>query len=364
MNKTHVIAFYLPQFHPTEDNDKWWGKGFTEWTNVGKARPLYPGHYQPKVPADLGYYDLRLPEVREKQAELARMAGIEAFCYYHYWFGGGKQELEYPFNEVLNSGKPDFPFCLCWANESWHAKFWNKDGTCKKKVLIEQRYIGERDYIYHFQSLLDAFRDKRYYKIDDKPVFMLYRPLEFLDVANFISTWRNLAKENNINDIYFIAQTTMRADIDRILSLGFDAVNYVGLWEWKSRNLFCSKLKRYFFSKILNIPYIHRYSDMVNKLSLMNREYEDSKVFPTIIPNWDHTPRSGVGGYVLHGSTPNLFQKHVRTVLNNMRNKSINRRYLFLKSWNEWGEGNYMEPDLKYGCRYINVLSKELEDEE
>ena len=116
-NRTHVIAFYLPQFHPTKDNDRWWGKGFTEWTNVGKARSLYPGHYQPRVPADLGYYDLRLPEVRKEQAVLARKAGIEAFCYYHYWFGEGKQELDYPFKEVLRLNEPDFPFCLCWANE-------------------------------------------------------------------------------------------------------------------------------------------------------------------------------------------------------------------------------------------------------
>ena len=136
--KARVIAFYLPQYHPTIDNDKWWGKGFTEWTNVGKAKPLFHGHYQPKVPADLGYYDLRLPEIREEQAKMAREAGIEGFCYYHYWFGNGKRELERPFNEVLRLGKPEYPFCLCWANESWHAKLWNKDGNYSSKMLIEQ----------------------------------------------------------------------------------------------------------------------------------------------------------------------------------------------------------------------------------
>ena len=139
MSRPKVIAFYLPQFHPTPHNDEWWGKGFTEWTNVGKAKPLFWGHYQPKVPADLGYYDLRLSEVREAQAELAREAGIYGFCYYHYWFGDGKEELELPFDEVLRLGKPDIPFMLCWANESWHKKFWNKDGIgTSKQVLVEQ----------------------------------------------------------------------------------------------------------------------------------------------------------------------------------------------------------------------------------
>ena len=364
MSKAHVIAFYLPQFHPTPDNDKWWGKGFTEWTNVGKARPLFPGHYQPRIPADLGYYDLRLPIVREEQVDLARRSGIEAFCYYHYWFGEGKQELDYPFKEVLKLGKPDFPFCLCWANKSWHAKFWNKNGGCTKKMLIEQRYLGIEDYKLHFYSLLSAFKDCRYYKIDDRPVFMIYRPLEFPDVVNFITVWRKLAKENSMRDFYFMAQTTMRADIDKILSLGFDAVNYVGLWEWKTENRILNKIKRRFYSDILHMPYIHKYSDMVKKLSMINREYEDSKVFPTIIPNWDHTPRSGRGGYILHGSTPQLFSNHVKSIFDNIKVKPVEKRYVFLKSWNEWGEGNYMEPDLKFGDNYINVLSKELRNEE
>ena len=157
--KARVIAFYLPQYHPIPENDKWWGKGFTEWTNVGRAKPLFRGHYQPRVPADLGYYDLRLPEVREAQAELAREAGIEGFCYWHYWFGNGKRLLERPFNEVLASGKPDFPFCLAWANESWKGFLHGVKGH---NTLIEQNYFGADDYETHFREILPAFLDHRY----------------------------------------------------------------------------------------------------------------------------------------------------------------------------------------------------------
>ena len=153
-----ILALYLPQFHPFPENDEWWGKGFTEWTNVGKAKKLYPGHYQPKVPSEFGYYDLRLPEVREAQVELAKEAGVTGFCYYHYWFEAGFEELERPFNEVVESGKPDFPFCLCWANESWYSKFWNKDGTAQKKLLAEQKYLGHDDEEKHFVTTQHPYR--------------------------------------------------------------------------------------------------------------------------------------------------------------------------------------------------------------
>ena len=157
-----VIALYLPQFHPIPENDKWWGPGFTEWMNVVKGKPLFKGHVQPKIPADLGFYDLRLPETREAQAQLAREAGIEGFCYYHYWFGG-KQLLERPFNEVLSSGKPDFPFCLCWANHSWSNKTWNRKSNLQaNSMLIEQTYPGDEDDREHFMNVLPAFKDKRF----------------------------------------------------------------------------------------------------------------------------------------------------------------------------------------------------------
>lgn len=358
MSKVRVIAFYLPQYHPTIDNDKWWGKGFTEWTNVGKARPLFPGHYQPRIPADLGYYDLRLPEVREQQAKLAREAGIEGFCYYHYWFGNGKRELERPFDEVLTSGKPDFPFMLCWANESWHSKFWNKDGSVSKKLLVEQTYPGDEDIVSHFQFVLQAFKDKRYITIDEKPVFMIYQPDHYEEVSHFMDVWRDLAVRNGLPGIFFIASLLHDGSDERVNALkemGFDAVNTVRLWDAFKKKVGGYK---YIIMKIVRmlfgIPYLVRYKKIV--ADMLTKVERRKDVFPTIVPNWDHSPRSGRSAMVLTGATPDVFSRHIDDVLSIVNEKPIERRLIFLKSWNEWGEGNYVEPDLRYGKQYIEVM--------
>lgn len=357
MNKPKVIAFYLPQYHPTPDNDKWWGKGFTEWTNVGKAKPLFPGHYQPKVPADLGYYDLRLPEVREAQAELAREAGIYGFCYYHYWFGNGKEELELPFNEVLRLGKPDFPFMLCWANESWHKKFWDKDGNGNsKKVLIEQLYPGTKDHIDHFYRLLPAFKDPRYIKIDGKLAFMIYMPDDFPNVRNFFELWNNLAKKEGLNGFFFICQIRHNintAKIEEQFNNGYDGVNTMRLFDAikLKKNLskrFMEKLCKVLF----NSPIKQTYNSISNHF-ISKEDYREG-VYATIIPNWDHTPRSGRNGVVVTDATPSNFKAHVKNAMSYA--KESNKDILFLKSWNEWGEGNYMEPDLLNGKGYIEAM--------
>jgi lipopolysaccharide biosynthesis protein len=184
-----LIAFYLPQFHPIPENDAWWGPGFTEWTNVAKARPLYKGHKQPRLPADLGFYDLRLPETRERQADMARDAGIEGFCYWHYWFGGGRRILERVFDEVLASGKPNYPFCLAWANHSWSG-VWQ---GMPKNVLIEQTYPGPADFQAHFHAVLPAFRDPRYLTVGGKPIFLVFSALDLPDTKEFTDLWNELA---------------------------------------------------------------------------------------------------------------------------------------------------------------------------
>ena len=354
---SEVIAFYLPQYHPTIHNNEWWGEGFTEWTNVAKAKPLYPGHYQPKVPADLGFYDLRMPEIRKKQVELAKQAGVTGFCYYHYWFGNGEQELELPFNQVVESGEPDFPFCLCWANETWSRKFWNKDGNVsEKKDLAVQKYLGVEDDITHFYSLLSAFKDKRYIRVDGKLLFMIYRPLAFKDISKFIILWNRLAKENGLEGFHFVGYSLkVNEEYHLLKELGFDSVCSCRLGNTSKRNLFW--LFRRAISIFTKIPIIIPYKKIAPKL-IQDFEREHVDVYPTMLPNWDHTPRSGCNGYLYSNCEPQIFEKHALDVLSAITEKPTKHRICFLKSWNEWGEGNYMEPDLKFGHGYIDALNR------
>ena len=360
--KARVIAFYLPQYHPTDTNNKFYGQGFTEWTNVGKAKPLFRGHYQPKVPADLGFYDLRYPEIRQQQAELAKEAGIEGFCYYHYWFGNGKQELDIPFKKVVESGEPDFPFCLCWANQSWYSKFWDKDN--KKDILVaEQKYDDAKGIEKHFYSLLAAFKDKRYITINGKLLFMIYRPLEYPRITFFMKKWQELANMNGLPYFYFIGQATNDKQAEKMLKIGLDGVNIVRkddfLHHFKYNNIvtkFLNKIKR----ALGLAPYHYNYKNIYTSFIQPNGIEKRQNIFPTLIPNWDHSPRSGKKGSVFYNSTPDNFALHLNDALNVIKEKDDENKILFLKSWNEWGEGNYVEPCLKYGKGYINVLKSKL----
>lgn len=377
--KARVIAYYLPQFHPIPENDKYWGKGFTEWTNVAKAKPLFKGHYQPRIPADLGFYDLRLPEVREQQAQMAREAGIEGFCYWHYWFGNGKRLLQRPFNEVLQSGKPDFPFCLAWANHSWKTSTWENGG--KDRMIVEQRYLGEEDYTMHFQEVLPAFRDKRYITIEGKPLFAIFDPYNFQDVSNFIKTWQRLAKENGLKGIYFIAMSNSTSTLQRnadgtlkrvtpnlqsservyndLLNLGFDGINSFG----KSRaEMLCMGKYARIAKKLLHqyLPFLPTHRINYEKITQHFFAPEDSwqNVYPSIFPQWDRTPRAGNSEGVYVNTTPTTFKKHIQNALNVIKNKDMEHRILFLRAWNEWGEGNYVEPDLKYGHGFLDAIKE------
>ncbi len=377
--KSRVIALYLPQFHPIPENDKWWGAGFTEWTNVANAKPLFKGHIQPRIPADLGFYDLRIPEVRERQAELAREAGVEAFCYYHYWFGG-KQLLEHPFNEVLASGKPDFPFCLCWANHTWSNKTWQRKSALQNdSILIEQIYPGEQDNVAHFYTLLPAFRDKRYLTVDGKLLFAIYQPIDFPGVTEFIDTWRRLAKENGLPGFHFVGMVASTftfkfmpdgsrqkalpnlessADIfNHILSLGFDSVNSIGkrrgemLCEGKIKNLTKTILRK------IGLPsgsIRYDYANTVKNFFAPEDSWEN--VYPTIIPQWDRTPRVASMDGIYVNVTPEKFEQHIKQAIDIVKDKSDEHKIIFLKSWNEWGEGNYVEPDAYFGHGLLNAI--------
>ncbi len=365
MNKPRILALYLPQFHPIPENDEWWGKGFTEWTNVGNAKKYFNAHYQPRVPADLGYYDLRVAETRQAQADLASRYGVEGFLYWHYWFGNGKRLLERPFNEVLESGKPDFPFALAWANESWKGF---AHGLTNRNVLIEQTYPGDEDIIAHFNAILPALKDKRYIKVNGKPLFMIYKPHQLPNPKHFIEIWQSLAKENGLAGIYFVAHHQTIAfhngapeeeTFAEMLGYGFDAVNFVRLTKFLELQGFLTKvwsrLNRFF----KGIPLAYPYKKFIPHFSA---DIDGNpKAIPSIVSGWDHTPRSKKDGLVMTGYTPELLGKHIEKVLSCLKNKPQENRIVILKSWNEWAEGNYMEPDLKYGCQFLEILKDNLD---
>lgn len=358
--KARIIAFYLPQYHPIPENDAWWGRGFTEWTNVGKAKPLFRGHYQPKVPADLGYYDLRLPIVREMQAEMARSCGIEGFCYWHYWFGEGRQLLEMPFNEVLKTGNPDYPFCLGWANHSWADKTFNSKGTVNR-ILVEQKYPGKEDMVSHFLHVLPAFLDRRYIRVDDRPLFLIFSPQTMPDTELFVKTWQELAHERGFQ-IHFVAHISGQDDPEKFLSLGYDAVNTNRLFDVFKKELTFfergwGKFSRVVFKRGLRIDYGRASKSFVDSVDARENFY------PTLIPNWDHSPRSGRNGHILVHESPEKFQRHVEKVLDIVKGKDDEHKIVFLKSWNEWGEGNYMEPDLRFGHGFMDALASAIKIE-
>lgn len=385
MSKPRVIAFYLPQYHPTPHNDEWWGKGFTEWTNVARAKPLFRGHEQPHIPGELGFYDLRLPQVREAQAELAKAYGIYGFCYYYYRFERDKNELELPLNEVLKSGKPDFPFMICWANESWHKKFWKYDGTCEKQILAEQKYGNKQDYRDFFYEVLPLFQDNRYIKIDGKPAFMIYKPKDFANVSEFIKVWNNLANENGLEGIHFIGfsvadsiptysgqsitlkekvkilsqKSSIEYDKNIFLNAGFNSMTLNRQNIYMQNVGFVKKIVNKLYKTIMHRPYIIRYKDIVK--TLYGEEDFQQNIYPVVIPNWDHTPRSHYGGILWHNSTPNLYYEYLKKIVSIVKTKDIEHQIIFLKAWNEWGEGNYLEPDLKYGRQYLEATKKALE---
>ena len=377
--KPRIIGLYLPQYHPIPENDAWWGKGFTEWNNVVKARPLFRGHYQPHMPADLGFYDLRLPEVREQQAELAREAGLEGFCYYHYWFGNGKQLLQRPFEEVLASGRPSLPVCLCWANHDWTNKTWQKGNSLRRKSMIMQMHYDREDYRRHFNYVLKAFRDPRYITVDDKPLFAVWNPRGIPNCREFIDLWQQLAHENGLKGIHFVGQTEntgkqltgQKANFysadkaekyyQSVLDLGFDAVMSQGF----QRAAMLAKGRLNMLVKMVTFKTCLPSYAKIDYCRLMDHYYvpEDGNenIYPTLLPQWDRTPRAGRLAVLLYNNTPERFQHYVEQALQLIKAKQPEHQILFLKSWNEWGEGNYVEPDQQFGHGWLQAIRNAIE---
>jgi lipopolysaccharide biosynthesis protein len=361
-----LIAFYLPQYYPIPENDRWWGKGFTEWTNVAKAKPLFTGHYQPHIPADLGFYDLRVPETRAAQAEMARSCGIEGFCYWHYWFGHGKRILTLPFEEVLRTGEPDFPFCLCWANASWTGVWYG----APDRILVEQTYPGQGDYEAHFYAVLDALADDRYITIEGKPVFLVFRPLELPEPRFFTDLWRELALKSGLKGLFLLGvlsggwKTWVPEDhgfdgaVLNNLQPAFGWLDEPGNWYVERLAIALTKQSaKELYRKIFRRPKVITYRRAID-LALTSLS-EKWLQFPGVMPNWDNTPRSGADGTVFHGSTPELFRRHLRQAVAQVIDRDLDRRVVIIKSWNEWAEGNHLEPDLRFGKGYLEVIRDE-----
>ncbi len=367
-----VIAFYLPQFHPIPENDAWWGKGFTEWTNVAKARPLFPGHAQPRLPADLGFYDLRVPETRRAQAEMARASGVEGFCYWHYWFGHGRRIIERPFAEVLASGQPDYPFCLAWANESWSGIWHGNPGS----LLIEQSYPGAHDEEAHFQAVLPALRDPRYICVDGKPIFVVFKPHGLPSTAGFIGHWRALAQRAGLPGLYFVAISNIHRDgADRWhgrLLEPFDAVTPLvpqDYLETLPRGRVARLLRRLrqrdlghrldtLTRQRLRRPQRHDYADVV--AAALQDMPPGRRFLPSVLPCWDNTPRSAWRGVVYDNATPALFGRYLDKAIAKVAQHPPQEAIVFLKAWNEWAEGNCVEPDQQWGGAWLDALRSRL----
>ena len=378
--KARIIALYLPQFHPTEVNDKYWGKGFTEWTNVAKAKPLYKGHYQPQIPSDLGFYDLRLPEIRQAQADMARENGVEGFCYWNYWFGNGKKILEMPIEEIMRLHEPDFPFCVAWANHDWSNKTWQKSGRFQRDtVFLKQEYLGEEDYRAYFNYLLPMFKDERYIKVDGKPMFYIYDPEAIPDTEVLVGLWNKLAKENGMEGIYFVARVDPLGKVNLInekdymnramgrykahLDLGYDAVNS---FSYRRADIltdgFIDKAIKKLRGKILGYSLNdHDYLKMTECYYM--EEDKLDYVFPQLTPRKDKTARMGKNAMLYRDCTPEKFRVGCKKAWECVKDKDYEHRILFLNSWNEWGEGSYIEPDIVFGHEFLDVLREEFVEE-
>lgn len=348
-----VLAFHLPQFHPIPENDEWWGKGFTEWTNTAKARPRFPGHYQPHIPADLGFYDLRLPEARAAQAEVARSYGIGGFIYWHYWFGDGRMLLQRPVEGILTSGEPDFPFAIGWANQTWSG-IWH---GAEDRVLMEQRYPGARDEQAHFEYLLTAFRDPRYLTVHGRPLFYIFRPEQLPDPAGFVERWQKMATEAGLPGLYLVAEVSDLLGRGPVYTAGaadgFDASLYMRLPADPSTG----GRRAMRVARKLGVGEVFRYHD---EAMAVPDDPGLGRTYTTIYPGWDNSPRSGKRAVILHGSSPEKFRPHVRDAIDRVAHLPDDEQLVFVKSWNEWAEGNHLEPDLRWGCEYLDVIRSEL----
>jgi len=372
MTGIRPIAIYLPQFHPTPENDQWWGKGFTEWTNVAKAKPLFKGHYQPQLPADFGFYDLRLPETMELQAATAKQYGLGGFMFYHYWFNG-KRVLNIPLDNYRGKVKTDFPYFFCWANENWTRRW---DGS-NEQILLKQEYSAEDD-VEHMRFLCSFFEDERYMRVDGKPVLVVYKTELLPEPQRTAALWRETARKHGFPDVYLIRVEALDW-ATRPATIGFDAaMQFQPDWRNLGRylipqtntqkwlmNMYSHKIIGRFYRKISpRHPYNYPHTIVDYKKfseDFYNSNQTEYKRFPCVTPSWDNYARRQKGGAtIFHHASPELYEKWLHNVVVNFQPYSKEENFVFINAWNEWAEGNHLEPCIKWGTGYLESTKKAL----
>lgn len=355
-----LIAFYLPQFHVIPENSEWWGEGFTEWTNTKKARPLFRGHYQPRVPLHNNYYCLLDKDVMVKQMKLAKKYGIYGFCFYHYWYCG-KKLLEKPIEMLLLNKEANLPFCFAWANESWTKTWHGARGS--KEVLIEQKYGSRSDWEKHILYLLKFFEDDRYIKVDNKPVLLVLHLNQIGNIKEMMDVWNECLQNRGFKGIYLVSMLRGYKG-ERIkgfkpdASVDFEPGRTINQVDYKKKNKY---------------QWLMNYKDNFEKIPFLNRvcrkEYNYEQLCRTalqrrhgkdelwgVFSGYDDTPRRKYHASIVRGSDPILFGKYLKETIN--KSQEEKKEFVFITAWNEWGEGAYLEPDQRYGYAYLNEIGK------
>lgn len=368
--KSKILTIYLPQFHTIPENDEWWGKGFTEWNNVRRGKPYYWGHYQPREPLNDDYYDLSDLAVLEKHIRMARKAGIAGFCFYHYYFNG-KTLLEKPIEQYRDMSKETFPYCLIWANQSW-SRTWYR-ANAGRKVLLQQVYGNTDAWKEHFFYLLKFFKDDRYIKINNKPVYIIYLPQDIKCRRVMFKLWDDMAKENGFSGIYLIAMNTGwgRDERYKLYSayMNFEPIHTIctdksfrkEFQEWKECNKYKVNTKKKSFSNMFWVKNDYSYKYVCKRIE-KNKKEAPIKLYYGIFAGWDNTPRKDEDGFVVRNSTPKRFEENIKKMLK--LSEKMKNEYLFLNAWNEWSEGAYIEPDKKFGYAYLKAIKKAVQQYE
>lgn len=340
-DNVRLIAFYLTQFHPVPENDQWWGKGFTEWTNVAKAKPLFDGHYQPHLPTDFGFYDLRVRATRHDQIRTAKQYGIDGFCYHYYWFSGTRL-LNQPLDDMLADPDSDMPFCLCWANENWTRRW---DGA-EHQVLIAQQYLPDDD-LRFIESLVPYLKDPRYITLDGAPILVVYRPQHLPDPRRTAQVWRDYCRGIGIERIHLCAALTHGNE--GYAHFGFDS----GV-EFPPHNL---QTRNYADSIIFHERFAGNYQNYIDiARTYLERTYPSANVFRGVFPAWDNTPRTGNRAVIVGNTSPDNYEHWLDGAIRATRRDFPQQpRLVFINAWNEWAEGCHLEPDCRYQREYLEA---------